>query len=127
MVPYDTKAWARWSLRELDDRNAQDCEIKGRICGFCEDPQSVRITRTATQDLGLIPLTKDGVLETVKEHITLKRRVFTDRMDNGDTAYIIEECTVEEIKLYVKVKFFRKEDGVEAMLIISAHPPRRWW
>jgi hypothetical protein len=126
VVPYDTQALARWSLRELDGRNTRDCEIKAKICGYCENPQSVRITRTATQDLGLIPLTKDAVLEIVKEHITLKRRVFTDRMDNGDTAYIIEECTVEETNLYVKVRFFKQEDGAEAMLIISAHPPRRW-
>jgi hypothetical protein len=112
-------------LRELDDQNAQDCEIKAKICGHCDRPQSVPITRTAIRDLGLIPLTKDAVLEVVKEHINLKRRVFTDRMDNGDTAYIIEECTVEGTLLYVKVKFF-KEDGAESMLIISAHPPRRW-
>jgi hypothetical protein len=75
--------------------------------------------------LGIIPLTKDAVLEAVKEHIDLKRRVCTDRMDNGDTAYIIQDCKVEETVLYVKVKFFEK-DEVDLMLIISAHPPRRW-
>jgi len=75
--------------------------------------------------LGIIPLTKDAVLEAVKEHIHLKRRVYTDRMDNGDTAYIMGDCKVEETVLFVKVKFFKKGKD-ESMLIISAHPPRRW-
>jgi hypothetical protein len=112
-------------LRELDDRNQQDREVKTRILGHCENPRSVSITRTALQDLGLIPLTKDAVLEVVKEHIELKRRMFTDQMDNGDVAYIIRECTVDGTILFVKAKFFQN-NGVQAMVIVSAHPPRRW-
>ena len=112
-------------MRELDDRNTQDSELKAKICKHCSNPTTVVITRTAIQDLGLIPLTKDAVLETVREHIELKRRVFTDIMDNRDAAYIIPECDVEGAVIYVKVKFVEGRNG-ELMVLISAHPPRRW-
>jgi hypothetical protein len=112
-------------LRELDDRNSQDSEIKQKICKHCECPKEVSITRTALQDLGLIPQTKDAVLNALKEHIELKRRVFTEKMDNGDTAYIVPDCPLEGECLYIKVKFLKKGD-TEKMLIISAHPPRKW-
>jgi hypothetical protein len=116
---------AGWSLRELDDNNCQDRETKEKICKHCESSKTVSITRTANNDLGIIPLTKDALLEAVRAHILARWRVHSDTMDNGDTAYIILQCTVEEVSLYVKVRFFEKEDG-EAMLVISAHPPRRW-
>lgn len=112
-------------MRELDDRNSDDCAVRSKIVSFCLSPSLVHMTRTADTDLGIAPATKDALLEAVREHITAKRRMFTDRMDNSDTAFIITECTVEETVLYVKVKFFRKGDA-ENMLIISAHPPRRW-
>lgn len=112
-------------MRELDDRNSEDSKIKAKIREHCQCPRSVPITHTATNDLGLVPLTKDAVLEALKEHIEFKRRVFTDVMDNGDVAYIVKECAVQESILYVKVKFFERQ-GKEAMLIVSAHPPRRW-
>lgn len=83
------------------------------------------MTRTADTDLGIIPITKDALLGAVEEHIARKRRVFTDRMDNRDIAYIITDCNVEDVVLYVKVRFFCP-DNQERMLVVSAHPPRRW-
>jgi hypothetical protein len=113
-------------VRELDDKNPDDKAIKAKICWYCDVPKLVQITRTALDDIGLIPVTKEAILEAVKVHISAGWRVFTDRMDNGDFAYIINECSVEATVLYVKVKFFQLNKG-ERMLIISAHPPRRWW
>jgi hypothetical protein len=112
-------------LRELDEWNAQDNEIKAKICKHCESPENISITRTALDDLGLIPLTKDVVVEAVFEHINLKRRMYTDIMDNKDIAYIFKDCNVDGTPLYVKVKFFKKGE-IESMLIFSAHPDRRW-
>ncbi len=112
-------------MRELDDRNCEDWAVKTKICGFRQCPALVHMTRTADTDLGIIPITKDALLGAVEEHLENKRRVFTDRMDNGDIAYIITECHLEDAVLYVKVRFFRYEDQ-ERMLVISAHPPRRW-
>jgi hypothetical protein len=83
------------------------------------------MTRTATTDLGIIPTTKAEVLEGLMEHIGAGFRVFAAVMDNGDTAYVVPECKVGENNLYVKVKFFQKQE-IESMLVISAHPPRRW-
>jgi hypothetical protein len=126
-VLYDTQVLPRWYLRELDDRNGQDSEIKAKVCKFCKEPQRVVVTRTALTDMGLIPVNKAGVLESVHEHVQSKRRVFTDVMDNRDVAYIIPECATEDVVLYVKVKFVKEEgSGVEKMVLISAHPPRRW-
>jgi hypothetical protein len=126
-------------LRELDDKNPADAKVKEKIVTFCRNPQKVRITRTALNDIGLLGLNKNGVLELVIEHIESKRRVFTDRMDNGDTAYIITECFFQDgVVLYVKVKFVKQEidgkQGVEKlkreadelMVLISSHPPRKW-
>lgn len=113
-------------MRELDDGNSDDHAIKAKICEFCQTPSEVHVTRTATNDMALIPITKDALLSAARDHICAKRRVFTDRMDNNDVAYIIPECAGADAILYVKAKFFKLNDK-EQMLIISAHPPRRWW
>jgi hypothetical protein len=83
------------------------------------------MTRTADVDLALIPLTKDAVLEALRLHIQGKRRVYGDRMDNGDPVHVVTECEISGTILYVKVKFLGAT-GRERMLVISAHPPRRW-
>lgn len=112
-------------MRELDDKNGNDREVKSKICSFCDAPLHVDLTRTASTDMGLIPLTKAALLAAVKEHVSTGRRLFTDRMDNMDTAYIVSECLVDGDAVYVKVKFFQL-NGEERMLVISSHPPRRW-
>ena len=83
------------------------------------------MTRTADIDLSLIPLTKDAVLEALRLHIQGKRRVYFDRMDNNDLVHVVTDCEVDGTILYVKVKFLGAA-GEERMLVISAHPPRRW-
>ena len=126
-------------MRELDDKNPADAKVKEKICAFCRNPKKVRITRTALIDIGLLGLNKNGVLELLVEHIESKRRVFTDQMDNRDTAYIVPECSFEQdVVLYVKVKFVKenadekqgaenlKREADEMMVLISSHPPRRW-
>ena len=110
---------------ELDDGNPGHCAAKERICGHCVKPESVYMTRTADVDLALIPLTKDAVLEALRLHIQGKRRVYGDRMDNGDPVHVVTECEISGTILYVKVKFLGAT-GRERMLVISAHPPRRW-
>ena len=111
---------------ELDDRNKNHRSIKERICGHCENPETVIITRTADDDIALEELTKDAVLEAVRAHLESSRRTYEERMDNNDIVYVLKECWVEGTLLYVKVKLLPVERGVQKMLIISAHPPRRW-
>jgi len=112
-------------LRELDDRCPEDTKVKCKISEFCRSPELVLLSHTATNDLGLLLLTKDAALAAIAEHIAGCGRVFTDRMDNGDTAYIINECIVGDSVLYAKMRFFRLKEN-ERMLLFSAHPPRRW-
>jgi hypothetical protein len=113
-------------LWELDDRNLDHRSVKERISGHCGTPENVVITRTADNDLAIIPLTKNAVLEAVRTHLSANRRVHGDRMDNGDLVYIVTDCNVEGSILYVKLKLLQGKEGSERMLIISAHPPRRW-
>ena len=110
---------------ELDDRNAEHGAAKSRICAHCEKTETVQITRTADTDLAIIPLTKDAVLEALRFHIQAKGRIYADRMDNGDLVYVVTECEVDGSVLYVKVNLLERS-GEEKMLVISAHPPRRW-
>lgn len=117
---------SRWCLGELDDKNIDHRSVKERICGHCERPESVVTTRTADDDIALGALTKAAVLEAVRGHIESKRRVFMERMDNNDLVYVMTDCDVGGTVLYVKVKLIRGQAGAEKMLIISAHPPRRW-
>jgi hypothetical protein len=113
-------------LAELDDKNIDHRSVKERICGHCQRPEDVDITRTADDDLALILLTKTAVLEAVRAHIEAKRRVYAERMDNNDLVYVMTDCDVEGTILYVKVKLIPARSAAEKMLIISAHPPRRW-
>jgi len=113
-------------LCELDERNIYHRAALERICGHCVAPESVVITRTADQDLALIPLNKKEVLDAVKFHLENKRKTNIERMDNNDLVYVFPSCDVQGIELYVKLKLLKGEGNVQKMLIISAHPPRRW-
>jgi hypothetical protein len=108
------------------DWNAQHSEIKAKICRYCRAPGSVSITGSATTHLGQTQLTKMEVLDAVHEHVSKNRRVYSARMDNGDTVYVITNCDVQGIELYVKVRLVVRTNGKEYMLIMSAHTPRRW-
>jgi hypothetical protein len=112
-------------LRELDDKNDLDKSAKLRICEFCSEPSTVIVTRTAERDSALEGVTKAGVLESVRSHVQTGKPIHAEYMDNGDLAYILRECAIEKIILYVKLKF-SKTDGEERMVVISAHPNRRW-
>ncbi len=110
---------------ELDDRNSQHRDLKAKIIAHCENPNEVRITHTALQDLGLGGITKHEVLAVIQEHIRLGRAIFAAQMDSGEMAYVVKECNVAAAILYVKVKFF-KHERKELMLLMSSHPPRKW-
>jgi hypothetical protein len=112
-------------LRDLDDKNDLDATAKRKICDFCAKPGVVTMTRTAERDAGLVAITKAGVLEGILLHIQSGKRVCSDRMDNGDLAYIFHDCGIEQTSLYVKVKFSGAERD-ERMIVVSAHPDRRW-
>lgn len=112
-------------MRELDDKNDLDRAIKEKIGGFCGKTGSVFMTRTAERDSALIGITKLGILEGLLCHIQEKRTIYSDFMDNGDSAWIVKDCVIEQVRLYVKLKFAASTSG-ERMIIISAHPDRRW-
>ncbi len=110
---------------ELEDRNPEHQAIKRKICEFCGCPDMTVITKTALNDLGIEGISKKQVLSELQVHISGGRRVFTDRMDNNDVAYIAKECVVCGVVLFVKVKF-QNQKGREVMVVMSAHPPRKW-
>lgn len=112
-------------MQELDDRNDLNASAKRKICDFCCKPELVILTRTAERDSALIPIPKAGILEGMLSHIRAGKRVCSDRMDNGDLAYIFHDCGIDQTALYVKIKFSRT-DKDERMIVISAHPDRRW-
>ena len=75
--------------------------------------------------MGLVSVTKTALLDAVHSHVERGRLVNADYMDNGDLAYILTDCSLEEVGLYVKLKFQGEADR-ERMFVLSAHPPRRW-
>jgi hypothetical protein len=124
-VSYDNLELRECPLQELDAKNSDHKAIKWKICEFCRVASTVQLTKTALTDLGLIPLTKAAVLEALHKHVESGRRVYSDRMDNGDITFVTTDCSVGEVILYIKVRFY-KLNNQERMLVISAHPPRRW-
>ena len=112
-------------MRDLDDRNDLDATAKRKISEFCGRPEVVILTRTAERDSALVGIRKAGILEGILSHIRVGNLVCSDRMDNGDLAYILCECRIEQTALYVKVKFSGTGNR-ERMIVISAHPDRRW-
>jgi hypothetical protein len=112
-------------LIELDERNSLDRDAKARVAAFAKNISSVDMTATALRDTGLLNITKLGILEAVVCHLQKGRPMFSERLDSGENAYVLKECITEAGIIYIKVKFYRLR-GTEKMLVISAHPNRRW-
>ena len=112
-------------LVELDDKNELHAAAKRKILEFANDPKRSPFTRTAERDLSLTPVTTIGVRQGICCHIKAGATIYLDRLDSGETAYVLKECRIESEILYIKLKFCKLR-GQEEMLIISAHPPRRW-
>lgn len=112
-------------MGELDERNSSHRSVMERICRHCKAACTTLITRTAENDIALASLTKAMVLDALHFHVQARRRIFEERMDNADIVYVVTSCDVCGVELYVKVKLLSR-GGAEKMLVISAHPPRRW-
>lgn len=112
-------------MEELNNSNSLHCSAKQKIYKCACDPTSAHITRTAERDLSLFPVTKIGILDAIRCHIDENKMIYMDYLDSGESAYILKECCIESVVLYVKVKFF-KSGSDEKMLILSAHPDRKW-
>jgi hypothetical protein len=112
-------------VRELDDKNNLDCAARAKIATFAENAFSVSITAMAFRDSALLNLTKASILGAIVCHLGRANSLFCDRLDSGEIAYVIKQCATDAGEIYVKLKFYRFR-GPEKMLIISAHPNRRW-
>lgn len=108
----------------LDERNQLHKAEKDKISKFASNEELVVWRRTVERDLALIPVSRTEVLQGLLVHLETKT-VSADHMDNGDLAYICEECMVAGVCLYLKVKFATMADG-ERLIVFAAHPPRRW-
>jgi hypothetical protein len=83
------------------------------------------MTKTAKDHIGLDSIQKAQLLEALEAHVSKDCTAILDRMDNGDEVIIVENCIVGKLVLYVKVKFYKRDDR-ERMFVISAHTPRKW-
>jgi hypothetical protein len=113
------------ALAELDDKNPLHASTRQKIIEFACDPTRSGFARTAERDLSITPVTTAGLREAICCHLQAGKPLLVERLDSGETAYVIKECKIESTVLYVKVKFWKPRER-EQMLILSAHPDRRW-
>jgi hypothetical protein len=112
-------------VNELDEKNSLDRAARAKVTTFAKNRFSVDITATASRDSALLKLTKAGILEAVVRHLEKGRPIFFEWLDSGEAAYVVKECVTEAGPIYIKLKFYLFRSA-EKMLIISAHPNRRW-
>jgi hypothetical protein len=124
VVSFDTTEDMQ-ALVELNDRNALHVSAKKRIFQCACDATRSPFTRTAERDLSLGSVTAAGVREAICCHIEDGKPILLERLDSGEEAYVFKECHIESTVLYVKLKFWKMGKS-ERILILSAHPDRRW-
>jgi hypothetical protein len=112
-------------MKELDQKNSLDRGARAKVAAFAKNQIAVTITATARRDAALLRLNKIGILDSISCHLDGGGPLFFERLDSGEAAYLIPECGTEAGDIYVKVKFYIFK-GTEMMLILSAHPNRRW-
>jgi hypothetical protein len=108
-------------MRPLNYADDEDAAIIQKIREFASDPGKVTWSRTAEQDIAdTQDMSKSGVLAALLDHVCQTKLIQTDKMRNGDTAYIARRCLIGRFERYVKVKFWALRDE-EKMHVFAAH------
>ncbi len=108
----------------IDFSAAEHLAAIAKILDLARWPHHCVVTKRAMEDIVKLRLTKEGVLEAVREHLRTKKPTYVLMQLSGIKAYVLLPCSVDVHHLYVKVQVpARDQERDELLVIISAHKP----
>jgi hypothetical protein len=108
----------------IDFSAAEHLAPIAKILDLARWPHHCVVTKRAMEDIVRLRLTKEAVLEAVRDHLGAKKPTYMLMQQSGIKAYVLLPCSVDVHHLYVKVQLPpRDQERDELLVIISAHKP----
>ncbi len=112
-------------MKQIDFSAAEHLAAISKILDLAKWPHHCVVTKRAMEDIVKLRLTKEAVLEAVREHLDAQRPTYALMQESGLEAYVLLPCSVDIHELYVKVQVPPcKRERDEVLVIISSHKPK---
>jgi hypothetical protein len=112
-------------VNQIDFSAAEHLAAIAKILDLAKWPHHCVVTKRAMEDIVRLRLTKEAVLEAVREHLEARRPTYVLMQESGLEAYVLLPCAVDVHELYVKVQVPPcKRERDEVLVIISSHKPK---
>ena len=111
-------------MQAIDFSAAEHLAAIAKILDLARWPHRCVVTKRAMEDIVKLRLTKEAVLEAVREHLEVQMPTYVLMQQSGLEAYVLLPCSVDVHHLYVKVQVPPcKRECDEVLVIISSHKP----
>ena len=87
----------------IDFSAAEHLAAIAKILDLARWPHHCVVTKRAMEDIVKLRLTKEAVLEAVRDHFGAKKPTYVLMQQSGIKAYVLLPCSVDVHHLYVKV------------------------
>jgi hypothetical protein len=110
----------------VNPRAAEHSTALATILDLAKWPHHCIVTRQAVEDMVRARITKEAVLESIREHIQKGKPIyFLIQESTNLPAYVFLPCNVDGCELYVKVQLSAADtEADERLIVISSHPPK---
>jgi hypothetical protein len=111
-------------VQAIDFSAAEHLAAIAKILDLARWPHHCVVTKRAMEDIVKLRLTKEAVLEAVRDHLEAQMPTYVLMQQSGLEAYVLLPCSVDVHHLYVKVQVPPcKRERDEVLAIISSHKP----
>jgi hypothetical protein len=112
-------------VKQIDFSAAEHLAAIAKILNLAKWSHHCVVTKRAMEDIVKLRLTKEAVLESIREHLESQRQTYVLMQQSGLEAYVLLPCSVDIHELYVKVQVPPcKRERDEVLVIISSHKPK---
>jgi hypothetical protein len=117
--------WSRYQVQLVNPRAPEHATSIAKILDLARWPHHCTVTRRAMEDMVRARITKEAVLESIRDHIQKGKPIyFLIQESTNSPGYVFLPCNVDGCELYVKVQLSAaKAEKEEHLIVISSHPP----
>jgi hypothetical protein len=91
-------------VQAIDFSAAEHLAAIAKILDLARWPHHCVVTKRAMEDIVRLRLTKEAVLEAVRDHLGAQKPTYVLMQQSGFEAYVLLPCSVDVHDLYVKVQ-----------------------
>jgi hypothetical protein len=91
-------------VKQIDFAAAEHLAAVSKISHLARWPRRCVVTKRAMEDIVKLGLTKEAVLEEVRDHLEAQKPTYVLLQASGLEAYVLLPCSVDVHDLYVKVQ-----------------------